>query len=88
MRGWTSNQQGVCGNVQELAVMTLKRGALVEWNGRRPSINDKHKSVLEGVGPLPLCMEIKFVEYSLNKIKLLPFVVWRSVQFVEHGSVS
>jgi hypothetical protein len=40
--------------------------------------------VLEGVGPSLLCMEIKFVEYSMKKIKLLPFVVWRRVQFVEH----
>jgi hypothetical protein len=88
LRGWTSNQQGVCGNVQELAVMNLRRGALVEWNGRRPSINDEHESMLEGVGLSLFCMEIQFVEYSLKKIKLLPLVVWRSVQFVEHVSVS
>jgi hypothetical protein len=88
VRGWTSNQQGVCGNFQEQVVMNLRRGSLVEWNGRCPSINDEHESVLEGVGPSLLCMEINFLEYSLKKIKLLPFVVSRSVQFVEHGFVT
>ncbi|KAH9971719.1 hypothetical protein BGW80DRAFT_1446306 [Lactifluus volemus] len=43
LRGWTSNQ-GVCGNVQEQVVMNLRRGALVEWNGRHPSINDEHEN--------------------------------------------
>jgi hypothetical protein len=45
---------------------------------------DAHESGLEGVRPSLFCMDINFLEYSLKKSKLLPFVVWRCVQFVEH----